>query len=120
MELKDFANELTEDKEDKIIEATKISVDELMPKLNEYKKTIEEGEGYSMSGLSPKSSGGAYSGTRPKNVSDALRMLRTMDMSPETLDKLIKMNWEKMVSGIAYQNMNSRDIAKELVKKYSK
>lgn len=42
MELKDFATELTEDKEEKTIEATKISVDELMPKLNEYKKILEE------------------------------------------------------------------------------
>jgi len=42
MELKDFAVELQEDKEDKTIEVTKISVDELMPKLNEYKKILEE------------------------------------------------------------------------------
>lgn len=42
MNLKDFASELNEDKEEKIIEATKPSVDELMPKLNEYKKTLEE------------------------------------------------------------------------------
>jgi len=42
MELKDFADELNEDKEDKTIEATKVSAEELMPKLNEYKKILEE------------------------------------------------------------------------------
>jgi hypothetical protein len=42
MDLKEFASELNEDKENKIIESTKPTIDELMPKLNEYKKTLEE------------------------------------------------------------------------------
>lgn len=41
MELNKFAQELLEDKEDKVIEATKISAEELMPKLNEYKELLE-------------------------------------------------------------------------------
>jgi len=44
MELKSFAQSLTEDKEEKVIEATKISINELMPKLDSYKKTLKEGD----------------------------------------------------------------------------
>lgn len=42
MKLKDFASELTEDKEEKVIESTKPTANELMPKLNEYKIRLEE------------------------------------------------------------------------------
>lgn len=44
MKLDELAKELKENKEEKVIEATNVSIDELMPKLNEYKKLFEEEE----------------------------------------------------------------------------
>jgi hypothetical protein len=42
MDLKEFASELAENKEEKIIESTKLTAGELMPRLNEYKIKLSE------------------------------------------------------------------------------
>lgn len=42
MELSKFATELTENKEEKVIEISEVKAEDIMPKLNEYKKVLEE------------------------------------------------------------------------------
>ena len=42
MNLTKFATELDENKEEKVIEISEVTAEDLMPKLNEYKKVLEE------------------------------------------------------------------------------
>ena len=42
MELSKFATELTENKEEKVIEISEVMVEDIMPKLKDYIKNIEE------------------------------------------------------------------------------
>ncbi len=42
MELSKFADKLNENKEEKVIEISEVKAEDIMPKLTDYKKVLEE------------------------------------------------------------------------------